>query len=151
MIGDELRLAYFASLLVLVMLIVWYFREHRRAEHLEVDSTGVPEQIYTSGASMRVIGQVFTATDEGNGDHRMYNELLNRRLRRGTSPQKKVSGLGNATGKTPAEVIARSGYREPNQISKPSRTEHLVNEHGFPDFWEINPTLNAFHDEMASI
>jgi hypothetical protein len=32
--------------------------------------------------------------------------------------------------------------------SNPGYSEHLVNERGEPDFWEINPTLNAFREQQ---
>lgn len=62
------RLVYFAVLIVVVILILSYFKKMSGAEHLEGN------QIYTAGASMRVLGSQFSSTNQGENEI-VYNEL----------------------------------------------------------------------------
>ena len=112
MFDPVLTVAYFSILLVLLILVVYYTKKRENLDE---------PQIYTAGATMRVIGQQFTAANQGYDD-RQYNIL-----------------------EYDPDVI-RS--RQKDQIRDISKREFLVNQTTPPDFWEINPILSQFKDEM---
>ena len=68
--NDTVRIAYLAMLLILLLMIVWYTFP-AGAEKLEGN------QIYTAGATMRVLGQQFTSTDQGANDIVYNDEIKN--------------------------------------------------------------------------
>jgi hypothetical protein len=122
--NKQLKVAYFSALLILLILVVWYlYKINKNGENLDQPE---PPQIYTSGATMRVIGQEFTATNQGDDD-RQYNILSD------TYDPKVLSA------------------RQKDEIREISKREYLVNQTTPPDFWEINPILSQFKDEMLKV
>lgn len=68
--SPNVKLLYFGLLILFVLLIVWYLKNmSSKAEQLEGN------QIYTAGATMRVLGQQFTSTDQGSNDI-VYNDEI---------------------------------------------------------------------------
>lgn len=64
------NLLYVVVLIVLFVLLFWYFyHKSSTAERL------AGNQIYTSGANMRILGQQFTSTDQGSNDI-VYNDEI---------------------------------------------------------------------------
>lgn len=56
--------AYFAVLIVLVFLILWGMSSmNRKTENLI--GSGIQDQVFTSGATIRRLGQEFTGTNQG--------------------------------------------------------------------------------------
>ena len=70
--SPTVRILYFIVLILLLVLFVYYARCYcMSAEHL------VDPQIYTSGATMRILGTQFTSTDQGSDDIVYNDELKN--------------------------------------------------------------------------
>jgi hypothetical protein len=66
------KVVYFGLLILLLIFVLYYFGLFSsRAEKLEGN------QIYTAGATMRVLGQQFTSTDQGSNDIVYNDELKN--------------------------------------------------------------------------
>lgn len=71
-INSSLKLLYFVILILLLVIIVYYMKmKCDKKEKLE------DNQIYTAGATMRVVGQQFTSTDQGESDIVYNDELRN--------------------------------------------------------------------------
>lgn len=69
-VSSSVKVSYFAILLFLLILAVWYLSSSA-AENLEGN------QIYTAGATMRVLGQQFSSTDQGSNDIVYNDEIKN--------------------------------------------------------------------------
>lgn len=79
--NHSLKIVYFAVLLYLLFLVVWYL------SYLSVSSEKLEgNQIYTAGANMRMLGQEFTSTNQGentivyNDELRNWNDYKKERL-----------------------------------------------------------------------
>jgi hypothetical protein len=117
---------YFALLLVLVVLCL-YWCKAGKSERFLGDGTVMSAAPYTSGATMRRLGQDFSSTNQGE-----YTTVHNDELK------ELVPGL--IKGPAPAVAAAVAAKKK----------ERLVNERGFPDFWEISNDLSAYKDETAA-
>lgn len=71
MCTPEVKLVYWGAIIILVFLIVYYLKNlSQKSENLVPGSN-----LYTSGATMRVVGTQFTSTDQGS-DNLEYNDQL---------------------------------------------------------------------------
>lgn len=61
MCSAEFKLFFYSVAILLVFLMLWYIK-NLKSEHLQGN------HIYTAGATMRVIGQQFSSTDQGTSD-----------------------------------------------------------------------------------
>ena len=66
------KLSYFVALLLLVIILVYYTMCYSKSKENMKDN-----QIYTAGATMRVIGQQFTSADQGVSDIVYNDEITN--------------------------------------------------------------------------
>ncbi len=113
---------YFAVLLVLVILCL-YLCTSKKSEGFLGNGTVMSAAPYTSGATMRRLGQDFSSTNQGE-----YTTVHNDEIK------ELVPGIISGP---PAHAMA-------------AKKERLVNERGFPDFWEIGSELSAYKDQQAA-
>jgi hypothetical protein len=117
------KVVYFATLLVLILLLVWCMKGGKRSEHYT--GGGIMLAPFSSGASQRH-AQEFTGTNQG-----AYSIIHNNDL------QQWVPG---STGPGP--------YAAPAMATPVG--ERLVNERGEPDFWEISSELDSYRNKQNS-
>jgi hypothetical protein len=115
---------YVAIFIILTILLVHYLSKY--SEYLE-DKIGTnAEEIYTAGATMRVIGQAFSSADQDTRP-RQYN-ILDPEIHRDYKLYE----------------MHRDQIKELNN-------EHMVNEARAPEFWELNPILGQFKEEIMRV
>jgi hypothetical protein len=130
------RTLYFAVLLVVVLLLVWLiYNKNCGSERFLGDGTVMSAAPYTSGATMRRLGQDFSSTNQGE-----YTTVHNDELK------ELVPGLIKGPSVSSAAVPAVAKAAAANMPKK----EWLVNERGFPDFWEIGSELSAYKDDVSA-
>ncbi len=114
-----MKILYLAFFILLILLLINY----SRTEKLSEDNQAVEEadEIYTAGATMRVIGQTFSGGDQAE-DKRSYNIL---------EPIKRPTNI-----------------HELHRMQLNELDEHMVNEARAPEFWEINPILGQFKEDI---
>ena len=69
LLSPESKVLYFAVLLILLLVIVWFLRTRPSSEHL------AKNQVYTSGATQRVIGTLFSEPTQGEYDITYNDEI----------------------------------------------------------------------------
>jgi hypothetical protein len=124
--NPTVKVIYFATLLVLVLLLVWVCRGRKQSEKFL--GSGVPDAVFTSGATMRRLGQEFGSTNQGT-----YGIVHNAEL---------TELIPGAAGGNCQQTCTPSVSMD--TIYGVTGTERLVNERGEPDFWEISSELNSY-------
>lgn len=65
LLNSKVKLAYFAVLLLVLIMILYFSKS----------TEGLENQIYTAGASMRMVGQEFTSTNQENMSNKKKKKL----------------------------------------------------------------------------
>jgi hypothetical protein len=110
-------------------LLIWVCRSGKRNEKFL--GSGVPDAVFTSGATMRRLGQEFGGTNQGT-----YGIVHNAEL---------VELIPGAAGGNCQQTCTPSTSMD--TIYGVVGTERLVNERGEPDFWEISSELNSYRNK----
>jgi len=121
LLSDNAKISYFAVLLVLVFLLVYYSMKSSK-ERFGLPYGGVPDAVFTSGATMRNLGTGFSQPGQGDVN----------------------------TPSAVALAAAVPSLVAPVKPPAPAGKEYLVNTGGYPDFWTITSELGAYRDQTAS-
>lgn len=161
---------YCYACIVVIILIMIYIKYKK--ENFD-DKVGTEaDEIYTSGATMRVLGQEFSSSDQGNNKreynvlsdieqpvdvhklHKMQIDKLGQEMmtnkpfgRYIINDQEYFCHNGKCYHKS---IIISDGSLKPD-LDYINKKENLVNQSQAPDFWELNPILGKFKEEIMRV
>jgi len=72
--GNQINMLLHSVIIILLVLILWKLVSVEQMT-TSYAGYGLPVQVYTSGATQRRLGQVFSSTDEGNSDYVSNDEI----------------------------------------------------------------------------
>jgi hypothetical protein len=113
---------YLAIFILLIIAFLYYLKKNEFLDNKrKIGKAG--DEIYTAGATMRVIGQSFSSADQDTSP-RSYNILY------------KID--------RPEDVHALH-YAQKKEL------EPMVNQAQAPEFWELNPILAQFKETIMTV